>query len=250
VFAGDALDFAILCSSLSTVLGGIGMTAYAAANAWLDAFAASRIRRLPWIAVNLDAWRFDAGGPASGLGRDVLSFAMTPDEGVRVLEAAARLAGARPRVVVSTGDLGRRLDRWVALRGLRAAGEAGAHPRPAIGTAYRAPADQTEEIIAKAFGHVLGVDGVGADDDFFELGGDSLLAVHLNATLREAFQVDVPMVRVFESPTVSGLAQTIAALCAENTDLEKLEETLRQVQGLSDDEVARLLEEPGLGVDG
>jgi acyl transferase domain-containing protein len=250
VFAGDALDFAILCSSLSTVLGGIGMTAYAAANAWLDAFAASRIRRLPWIAVNLDAWRFDAGSPASGLGRDVLSFAMTPDEGVRVLEAAARLAGARPRVVVSTGDLGRRLDRWVALRGLRAAGEAGAHPRPAIGTAYRAPADQTEEIIAKAFGHVLGVDGVGADDDFFELGGDSLLAVHLNATLREAFQVDVPMVRVFESPTVSGLAQTIAALCAENTDLEKLEETLRQVQGLSDDEVARLLEEPGLGVDG
>jgi acyl carrier protein len=119
-----------------------------------------------------------------------------------------------------------------------------------VGAEFVAPSGELQTWLAGVWSELLNVDRVGALDDFFELGGDSLLAVHLNATLREAFQVDVPMVRVFESPTVSGLAQTIAALCAENTDLEKLEETLRQVQGLSDDEVARLLEEPGLGVDG
>src|SRR5262249_16281694 len=69
VFAGDALDFALSCSSLSVVLGGIGMTAYAAANAQLDALATTSSRRLPWVAVDLDAWRFE--GPARHLGRDV-----------------------------------------------------------------------------------------------------------------------------------------------------------------------------------
>ncbi len=62
------LDFCLLTSSLSAVLGGLGYHAYAAGNAFLDQFArwANQHSEFPWISVNWDAWRFpDDAKPAS-----------------------------------------------------------------------------------------------------------------------------------------------------------------------------------------
>ena len=73
-------------------------------------------------------------------------------------------------------------------------------------TPFRAPQTQTEKIVAGVFAEVLGVDRVGLDDDFFALGGDSLIAIRVSARLQLALGREVPVRYLFDAPTVGGLA--------------------------------------------
>ncbi|WP_157185641.1 non-ribosomal peptide synthetase, partial [Nocardia transvalensis] len=83
-------------------------------------------------------------------------------------------------------------------------------PRPVFRTReYVAPETATERIVAEVFGEVLGVERVGAEDEFFELGGTSLLAFTLQRGLTARLAVDVPMAAVFTAPTVRALAARI-----------------------------------------
>ena len=72
---------------------------------------------------------------------------------------------------------------------------------------FAAPEDETEEAIAAIWREVLGVDRVGRDDNFFDLGGHSLLLTQMRALLAERTGRDVSMVQLFQSPTVAALAQ-------------------------------------------
>nr|WP_245553364.1 non-ribosomal peptide synthetase [Nocardia veterana] len=84
-------------------------------------------------------------------------------------------------------------------------------PRPAFeATAYRAPETAAEQAIAEIFAAVLGADRVGADDDFFALGGNSLLATQVVARIGAAFDTRVPVRLLFEAATVAALAARVA----------------------------------------
>ncbi|WP_141810367.1 amino acid adenylation domain-containing protein [Nocardia bhagyanarayanae] len=77
---------------------------------------------------------------------------------------------------------------------------------------FRAPASPVQEIVAGVFADVLGIDGpVGADDDFFELGGNSLVAIRVAARIGAALDATIPASMIFEAPTVARLAA-----CAES----------------------------------
>jgi len=78
--------------------------------------------------------------------------------------------------------------------------------RPDLETPFRDPGNGAEIAAARAFRLVLGIDRVGADDDFFELGGDSLSAVDLLASLEETLGSDLSVADLLENPTPSGLA--------------------------------------------
>jgi amino acid adenylation domain-containing protein len=81
------------------------------------------------------------------------------------------------------------------------------------------PRNPIEESLAEIWAEVLGVDQVSIHDDFFGLGGHSLLATQVMVRVREAFQVDLPLRALFESPTVVGLAQAVERARAESREV-------------------------------
>ncbi|WP_377271343.1 amino acid adenylation domain-containing protein [Peterkaempfera sp. SMS 1(5)a] len=94
---------------------------------------------------------------------------------------------------------------------------------------WTAPRTDAEALVAGVFAEVLGVDGVGAFDDFFGLGGHSLLAVKVVARVRAATDVDLPIRTLFDRSTVAGTAQALE------------EELFAEIDRLSDAEAAELL---------
>ncbi|MCY7855055.1 amino acid adenylation domain-containing protein, partial [Bacillus sonorensis] len=73
--------------------------------------------------------------------------------------------------------------------------------------AYKAPENETEEILAAIWEEVLGIKRPGIDDNFFSVGGHSLKAMMLTAKIQEQLQKDVPIKVLFEKPTIRGLAE-------------------------------------------
>jgi phthiocerol/phenolphthiocerol synthesis type-I polyketide synthase E len=124
------------------------------------------------------------------------------------------------------------------------------HPRPALSTPFVAATSDDELKVAALWEEVLGLAPVGIDDDFFDLGGHSLLATTLVGRLRELYQVEVPLQRLFEAPTVRGTAQVLAdehaALSVLGDDDDKAQ-LLRLLAEMSDEDVELLAEADGTG---
>jgi amino acid adenylation domain-containing protein len=109
---------------------------------------------------------------------------------------------------------------------------------------YVAPQTPIETLVCEVWQTLLRVDRVGIHDNFFHLGGHSLLATQVINKLRQACSVDLPLRNFFESPTVAGLAQKIAAAQSEmKEEAERIARIVEQVKHLSDEEIETLLRE-------
>ena len=87
---------------------------------------------------------------------------------------------------------------------------------------FVAPRGPLEEEVASIWGAVLGLERIGALDNFFDLGGHSLLATQVISRLREATGVDIPLRALFESPTVAGMAERIDAARRDDARRESI----------------------------
>ena len=129
-----------------------------------------------------------------------------------------------------------------ALRGARNVGPG--HARSESGDGYEPPSGESEQAIAALWQDLFGIERIGARDNFFEMGGNSLLAIQLVFRLRRTFDVELPMSKLFESPTVAQLARAVASSRLERERAEEIDRMLEEVEGLSPEEVrARLADE-------
>jgi len=89
--------------------------------------------------------------------------------------------------------------------------------RPDVGREYVAPRTPTEDLVAGIWRESLGLELVGVHDNFFELGGHSLLAAQIMAKVSEAVHTELPLIAIFESPTIEGLAAAVERAVASET---------------------------------
>ncbi|HEY7594438.1 MAG TPA: SDR family NAD(P)-dependent oxidoreductase, partial [Actinophytocola sp.] len=201
-----APDFCVLFSSTSSILGGITFGSYAAANAALTAIGYRNADRAEsptrWVAASWDTWACTLERIQGGVGAAMVKHSMSTEEGLAAFDRL--LADSRPSLVIAAGGLADRLPRAAAALDVPAAGER--FPRPDLPEPYAPPLTATERALAELWSDVLGVEPVGTRDAFFDLGGNSLLALQMLALVKKKFGISVPSVTLFEAPTVHTLA--------------------------------------------
>jgi len=233
LFRDRALDFLMLCSSMSARTGGFGNAVYCAANAFIDAFALTSNRRRPTVAVAWGRWqgvgfarafehwhqrmtgeRLD-GGLTAAEGRDAVLRALAAPGLAQVAVSAEGVdrrdttpgPGADSAIEPVTDEPTAATVATVATVRQR---------RPTLAQAFVLPEDGTEQTVARVWSEVLGIEPVGALDDFASLGGDSLIAIQVISRLRESLGMAVSVRLLFEQPTVRGLSAAISALMRPN----------------------------------
>ncbi len=141
-----------------------------------------------------------------------LCAALPASDGPAIGALRAALAAALPAASVPQA--------WVFLPALplntngkldRAALPAPGTGRPPLAVPFAPPADATERRLATVWESVLGLTGLGRDDDFFDLGGDSILAVQLVTAVARGLDTVVPLAALFDAPTIAGMARALAA---------------------------------------
>jgi non-ribosomal peptide synthase protein (TIGR01720 family) len=230
----DKPDFLLLCSSMRALIGGPGAAAYCAANCFLDAFAQARESEPGplTISVDWDGWigvgmSVNATAFAEGQAEPV-DLSMSAEEGIASLQRI--LGGSFPQVVVSTCSLQTVLDHHASLNHpamideytANRAAAAVLHPRPELENSYVAPQNPTEQILANIWSELLGVEKIGRDDNFFDLGGDSVVSIQIIVRARQA-GLQLTAKQVFEQQTIADLA---AVATGNNLPITEAEQDL------------------------
>ena len=116
--------------------------------------------------------------------------------------------------------------------------------RPQLDVEYQAPRNPLDAELAEILQEVLGYECIGVDDNFFQLGGDSLAAIQISTRLRDRLGVDLPVNELFDEPTLAALAAKVERMRESAAwELEEIERRLAMVESLSDEDVARMLAE-------
>jgi|ERR1022692_3243492 acyl carrier protein len=113
--------------------------------------------------------------------------------------------------------------------------------RPEMPNAYVAPQTTLQEVLLTVWAGILGTENIGIEDDFFELGGDSVLATQIVSRVRDMFRMDLPPIVLFEAPTIETLAIYMIANEARPGLAEKTAVVLKRIEGMTEEEVTRSL---------
>jgi phthiocerol/phenolphthiocerol synthesis type-I polyketide synthase E len=205
--ADSSLDFFVLCSSISSVMPAVSEGAYAAGNTFQNACAeyCRSTFGLPAVAIGMDAWQevgmiadFETSQELSGLRHDRLRLAMTSQEGTDVMQRVLK-HWRQPMILVSTVGL-------QALSASAAPGSAAAAKSQEIPSSERGV-----ELTAmlEIWRELMGMDEIEPDDNFFGLGGHSLMGTMMIARIRDRLGVTLSLRQLFETPTAIGLAEIV-----------------------------------------
>ncbi|MGD2087206.1 MAG: amino acid adenylation domain-containing protein [Candidatus Aminicenantes bacterium] len=222
-------DFFILFSSISSIVPALGQVSYCAANAFLDAFAHYRsaidfdadTRKDTMLTLSINWPRWRNIGIATILEKQHKKITGEDMEGgmsdEECLEAFSRiLEKQEPQVVVTNHDLmaliskSKEANAAYFTKGGKGITSSKSHnQRPNLDSDYIPPGNDTETVLVNIWSGFFGFDRVGIQDDFFELGGDSLKALLLLPKIHKELQVEIPIVEFFNRTTIQKLSDYI-----------------------------------------
>jgi phthiocerol/phenolphthiocerol synthesis type-I polyketide synthase E len=250
-------ELLVLFSSNLAESGGIGQVEQAARTAVMAQFAERRSSRgQNTLALELGTRAWSESDDTNPDGGSFLSqqleekrrrFGMTQQECITALERALTLG--LPNVIVSTRDFAALMEQQHLFTtdffqeqiGRTATGNGsqqnGAHGRPDISTAYMAPRNEVEKLLAGLWTDAFRFQEIGVDDNFFELGGHSLLAVQLLKNINETFSARIALKDLFDGPTIAQLAARLSATPPETEDAAALESLLAEIEGMSQEQL-------------
>ncbi|MDZ8084255.1 MAG: SDR family oxidoreductase [Nostoc sp. DedQUE12b] len=226
------LDFLVLCSSGTSILGEFGQIDYCAANAFLDAYAYSYTSTSGQLTVSIswDVWQ-EVGLAVETVLPDkikqerdkILKKGILPQEGI---DAFNRILQNRlPHIIVSTQDFPtlikqnnspQYLQEQLTLLESKLSSvnlSKANHPRPNLGNDYIAPENEIEQMLADIWQEILGIDKIGIHDNFFELGGNSINTIQIAAKANQA-GLKLTSQQFFHYQTIAELATD---LCISQT---------------------------------
>lgn len=226
LFKNKQLDFRFLWTSLSNVLAGPSFISYCAADSIAISSAIESNKKLttPWTVFNWDSlqseWDKDLVEENMAKVYPLMQSRIdegliSTDEGNQCMEIMAALGSQFNPVVLSCSDLYKRYNIWIKMektgnKGLTV--EPGANnskPRPNLMNPYEAPVSETEILITGIMENTLCVDQIGRTDNFFDLGGNSLVAIQFASKVRELTNVEFAMGQIFDHQSVSDIAHYI-----------------------------------------
>jgi acyl transferase domain-containing protein/acyl carrier protein len=233
------LDFCLIFSSLSSILGGFGLGLYSASNQLIDTFINQHNRNsncLSWYIINCDKLQLNADWEQTAFNQ--LSDSRLALNSTEIIEVFKRILSLKlgTRIILSTVDINARKNHHIFNLEKKNSPSnnqlnLGSHySRPSLSNSYVAPTNNLEKQITEIWQEVLGIAEIGIYDNFYELGGDSLSATQLVSRLRTKFPVDLPLRELLSSAMIPAKQ----AEMLEQILLSKIEE-------LSEEEVAVLL---------
>jgi acyl transferase domain-containing protein/acyl carrier protein len=107
---------------------------------------------------------------------------------------------------------------------------ASTYERPQLSTPYEAPANEIETAVAVIWQGILGIDKIGVNDTFMELGGNSLLAIQTISNIADEFELELQPSVFFENPTVRGLSDRIVEMIIAMKGADELEAMLKDIE--------------------
>jgi acyl transferase domain-containing protein/acyl carrier protein len=222
------IDFCIIFSSLSSILGGFGLGLYSAANQFIDTFSNrhNQNNSLSWYVINWDKFKLNASQDETAPDRvSGKELAITPIEAVEVFKRVLSLREVT-QIILSTVDINARknhtisLDYLVDSKSTNQLDSSLRYSRPSLSNSYIAPTNELEKQITEIWHEVLGIAEIGIYDNFYDLGGDSLIATQLISRLRAKFPVDLPL----RDLLLEAMIPAKQAEIVEQLLLEKIEE--------------------------
>jgi amino acid adenylation domain-containing protein len=215
------LDFFVLCSSINSVLPIFGQVGYCGANAFMDAFAhykAKQDNACPTV-ISINWTRWQSIGIATiaeeyhkNLTGEDLTGGLSTEEGV---ETFSRISGNKlTQVIVSRENLQQLVEQYRVFKVSslmetldEAAVSGKVFQRPELKTEYVPPHSNIEKQLAGIWARFFGFDRVGIQDDFFELGGDSLKVITLVSTIHKELNVKISIEEFFTRPRIKELVK-------------------------------------------
>jgi acyl transferase domain-containing protein len=233
------LDFLVLFSSVTSILFPYAESDYAGANAFLDAFAhySNARRKYRTVSINWPGWR-EAGQLAELEARPgterwkehALEKAILTRDGLQALSRI--LDSDLPQVVVSPEDLERLIAESRRAFDPKQYLQLGDTPAMSAQPAdVDQPGTEIETAVAGIWRDVFGHRSIGIHQEFAALGGHSLIAMQIVARVRSFYRIHLSLRDFFAAPTIARLSAEVEA------------RILREIEGLTDDEAARLTQE-------